>query len=352
MSGLAAFLQEQFWAITPERFAVLSAAFEGIEAGRYAFDSKASKVEASEYSIERGELRRAALGAPRGARQAKSVLVLPIVGTIYPRLAGADPLSGGCNLQETMAVLRRAVDDPHIASVILDFDSPGGMVSGVPEAARVIRSLRGRKPLTAVVNFQAASAAYYLAAQADEIVASPSATLGSVGVIATYLSAEKRIADQGYRVQTLRWPALKGEADGVRPLTDEALAHRMAQIRKIYDAFETDIALGLGIDRSTVARSFGQGRSFDAEQAVACGMAARILSFDGVLAEHASGRAEKQRAFRRSQGRAGMLDELPPLTSDSYGALNRVGSQIEALRAADAKAQQGRLAARWGIVQH
>ncbi len=61
-----------------------------------------------------------------------------------------------------MAVLRRAVMDPNIASVIADFDSPGGMVAGVPEAAAEIRQMKGIKLMSAIANFQMASAAFYL----------------------------------------------------------------------------------------------------------------------------------------------------------------------------------------------
>lgn len=61
-------------------------------------------------------------------------------------------------------------------------DSPGGGVGGVPEAFAALAAVRGRKPTVALSNPLMASAAYWLASAADQIVASPSALTGSVGV--------------------------------------------------------------------------------------------------------------------------------------------------------------------------
>jgi ClpP class serine protease len=60
------------------------------------------------------------------------------------------------------------------------------MTDGIPELAAEIRAARGKKPIVAVANYRAASAAYWLGSQADEFVASPSADVGSIGVFAAH----------------------------------------------------------------------------------------------------------------------------------------------------------------------
>lgn len=152
--------------------------------------------------------------------------------------------------------------------------------------------------MSAIANFQAASAAYYLASQFDEVVASPSSSLGSIGVVAQYISEGKALENAGMQVQTLRFPDKKAEADGVNPLSDEAMAYRMTQVRRTYDDFVGAIVRGLRIPRAKIEADFGQGRSLDAEQAVKVGMAHRIGTFDSVLAEHISGRVRTAGAFR------------------------------------------------------
>jgi len=70
--------------------------------------------------------------------------------------------------------VKTALADPDVGAVIVEVDSPGGQVDGVPEAAAMLRGLRGSKPIVAVSNTMAASAAYWLAAQADEVSVTPS----------------------------------------------------------------------------------------------------------------------------------------------------------------------------------
>ncbi len=313
MSRLAQFLQESLWMITPERYSAILGAIELIEAGRYSFELGEKKENLKPFMMIDGV--KAEYAEPRGQApgQARAVLVLPFQGTIYPRSGGTSPLSGGVSLQETMQVLRRAWADPGIGSIVGDFDTSGGMATGLPEFATEIRSMRGIKPMTAVVNFQAASAGYYIASQFDEVVASPSASLGSIGVIAQYVSRAKAIEDAGLKVQVLRYPALKAEADGIAELSDEAVAFRMGQIRKMYDQFEAAVAAGMRIDVADVSSNFGQGRSFDADEAVAVGMATRIGTFDGVLAEHIEGAVAKRKPYKMSRRERGMSDDDEPI---------------------------------------
>ncbi|MBX7187684.1 MAG: S49 family peptidase [Vicinamibacteria bacterium] len=354
---LSTVLNESLWLVTEERYAVIRGVIEGIERGSVVLDADAERIEepaahtvsaGSPNSRRKYDMAGAEPGA-RGAAAEKRTLIVPFHGTIYPRTGGMSPASGGTNMQQTMALIRRAVADPGISSIIGDFDSPGGMVAGVPEAAAEIRSLRGIKPMTAVASFQMASAAYYLGSQFDEIVASPSSSVGSIGVVAMYSSAAKALENEGMVVQMLKYPEYKAEADGVNPLTDEAFAFRMTQIRKTYDAFEAAVAAGLRIDRKVVAEKFGRGRSLDAQQAVKVGAAHRLGTFDDVLLEHLSGRISKQRAFRLSQGRVGMLDELPVLSGDARLALNRTADAVEAARKAEIAAQRIAHAKRWGF---
>ena len=75
-----------------------------------------------------------------------------------------------------------ALSSRQIRMSVFDGDSAWGEVDGTPELASEIFAARGQKPIIAVVNTLAASAAHWLAAQADEIVISPSAQAGSIGV--------------------------------------------------------------------------------------------------------------------------------------------------------------------------
>ncbi len=301
---LSSYLNESIWAVTEDRFATLRAAIEAIENGTVVREPETRTQEREPFLVmangdrvsarDEASLRAASRGT------AKAVLVVPFAGTIYPRMGGAAPPSGGTNLQATMSVLRRAVMDPSIASVIADFDSPGGMVAGIPEAAAEIRAMRGIKPMSSVANFQMSSAAFYLGSSFDEVVASPSSSLGSIGVVAQYVSEGAALEKAGIAVQTLKYPPLKAELDGVSPMSDEAMAYRMEQIRRIYDDFVSAVAAGLGISKAKVESDFGNGRSLDARDAVRVGMATRTATFDTVLADHMTGAIKRRNSFQRT----------------------------------------------------
>ncbi len=76
--------------------------------------------------------------------------------------------------------------DFNIDTIVLDVDSPGGNYYGTPETSSKIRAARDSKPIIAVANSLAASAAYWIASAADEIVVTPSGDVGSIGVLAVH----------------------------------------------------------------------------------------------------------------------------------------------------------------------
>jgi len=123
--------------------------------------------------------------APPVEEERGTIAVLNLSGPIVPRSSGVEDMSG-----PTMASLDRfsrafdeaAANDRHTA-IVLNVDSPGGRVDMVPEVAAKIRAARNDvRPIIAVANTYAASAAYWIASAADEIVVTPSGEVGSIGV--------------------------------------------------------------------------------------------------------------------------------------------------------------------------
>src|SRR4030095_3168899 len=102
------------------------------------------------------------------------IAVVNLSGFITQKPRVMSMLFGGTSTEGLTEMIRTAMSEPSIGAVILNVDSPGGNVFGVPEAASPIRSMRGAKPFVAIANPLAASAGYYLAAQADEVVMIPS----------------------------------------------------------------------------------------------------------------------------------------------------------------------------------
>jgi ClpP class serine protease len=115
-----------------------------------------------------------------GVTVAGAVAVIPLRGVITPRPSLFAMLFGfgGGGLQGFREDFRAALDDDDVGSILIDVDSPGGLVDLIPETAAEIRGGRGRKPIVAIANTRAASAAYWLGSQADELVVTPSGEVG------------------------------------------------------------------------------------------------------------------------------------------------------------------------------
>lgn len=119
----------------------------------------------------------------------------------------------------------KALEGP-APGIVLRIDSPGGMVSGCMETARTIRAMAdtARKTVTVYVDGQATSAAYALACVADNIVLTPTATVGSIGVRSVMLDVTAANEAAGLRVAMVTSGARKADGDPDVPLTADALA--------------------------------------------------------------------------------------------------------------------------------
>jgi signal peptide peptidase SppA len=232
----------------------------------------------------------AAQGPRRGRGQTVgSVGVIPIYGVIMPRANLMTEYSGGTTVSGLRAAFREALGDESIGAILFDVDSPGGQVDGIEELAAEIRAARGQKPMLALSNTIMASAAYYLAAQADEIIAAPSSLTGSIGVYTVYVDESR--ADEMAGVDVTIYKAGKYKAEGAYgPLSEEAAAAVQQRIDDYYGQFVGAVAKGRGVTAAAVRSGYGEGRALTADRAKAAGLVDRIDTFDGAIRRLATGR--------------------------------------------------------------
>jgi capsid assembly protease len=127
------------------------------------------------------------------------VAVVPIIGPVFRYSNLMTQISGATSLQLLARDFQTAADSSEISAIVLSIDSPGGQASGIAELAGVIRAARSRKPITAYVGDLAASAAYWLATAAEEIVLSPTGIVGSIGAVIQVSDTTTRDAAAGVR---------------------------------------------------------------------------------------------------------------------------------------------------------
>lgn len=244
--------------------------------------------------VETYDERRAAARA--ASRTAPRIAVVPVYGTILGRDWEFGQVShGGTTSAEALARKLRTLDaDAGIGAIVLDIDSPGGAVSNLPETGEVVASIG--KPVIAQVNSMACSAAYWLASQADEIVAAPSSEVGSIGVVMLHQDLREHLAQEGIGIEVLRAGEHKYAGNPFEELTDAARADLQARLDDIHAMFLAAVARGRGTTPKRVRSDFGDGRVFGAKEAARIGMVDRIGTLEDTLARLSSGARVRKRA--------------------------------------------------------
>lgn len=260
------------WMILPEKHAALCDVLRLHLQGKIAREEIEARLEAA------GGRKSAPM-----SRQIGSVAVIPVRGVISRRMNMMSEISGGTSIEQLTASFRQAVDDPGVKTILLDIDSPGGGVEGVPELAAEILAARQSKKVTAVADDMAASAAYWLASAANEICVTPSGSVGSIGVFAAHEDISKMMEFEGVNVSLISAGKYKTEANPYQPLSAEARASLQSQVDEFYGMFVKAVAKGRNTTQTSVREGFGQGRMVLAEQAVKAGMADRVETMDQAM---------------------------------------------------------------------
>lgn len=217
------------------------------------------------------------VGAPRSG----SVAVIPVYGAITQRATMMSMCDGGTSTQSISNALRQANADESVTSIVLDIDSPGGSVYGVSELAAEIRA--SSKPVTAVANSLAASAAYWLGTAASEFFVTPGGEVGSIGVWMAHEDWSKAVAEQGVAVTLISAGKYKVEGNPYEALTPEARDFMQSRTDDYYGAFTRDVAKGRNVSVDQVRAGMGQGRVLGAAQAKAENMVDGVMTFDQVI---------------------------------------------------------------------
>ena len=259
---------------------------------------------------------RAALAQEPGRRQTKrstsAVAVIPVTGIITYKRSVFSEFFGGTALVNVIAEINTAVDTPGVGAILMPFDSPGGTASGLIETAAVIRAARRVKPVVAVVDPLAASAAFWLATQATEIVITPSGHTGSLGVFAVHLSFAEALKKAGVKPTFISSTPEKVEQSEALPLSDEAKAAAQREVDLVYAAFLSDVALGRGKEVVQVRRNFGRGRLVNAKDAVSAGLVDRIGTLDQALSATLLLLQRGSRGATAPAGGTALHSSLPP----------------------------------------
>ena len=259
-----------------------------------------------------------ALGPPSG-----KVAVIPIHGTLVRRTSGIEAESGLASYTGIAAQLDAALASPEIAAILLDIDSPGGESGGVFDLADRIRAASEVKPVWAVANDMAFSAAYALASAATRVFVARTGGVGSIGVIAMHVDQSVKDAQDGVRYTAVFAGERKNDLNPHEPISNEAHAVLKAEVVRIYDLFVETVARHRGLDADAVRAT--EAGLFFGPDAVATGLADAVGSLEDALTQLTQSlsplptqvaTASQAGFLRNHQMESSMNDRTDPAASD------------------------------------
>lgn len=222
--------------------------------------------------------------APRGGiGRAGSIAVLPIRGTIVQYAEQLDMCEGGTTTREISQALASALADDTVGSILLHIHSPGGSVYGVQELGDEIRAANKQKPVVAMADSLAASAAYWLGSQAGEFYMTPGGEVGSIGVWQAHQDLSKHLEMLGVNVTLISAGKFKTEGHPYAPLDEEAARFLQLRTDDYYAAFTNAVSKGRNVPIAQVRDGMGQGRVLGADAALAEKMVDGLMTFPEVV---------------------------------------------------------------------
>ncbi|MBB3591718.1 signal peptide peptidase SppA [Rhizobium sp. BK529] len=299
---LAAFAGQP-WAMQPEKLEIISSFLM--------FKARGGSFTAEEVQARIGDSRN-----PDRVEPQAGIAILPVHGVISQRMAMMQDVSGGggTSTEALSQLFRAALADEGVKAIVFSHDSPGGGTYGVDELAAEIRNARGIKPIIAQVDSLSASASYYLASQADEIVVTPGGEAGSIGVYSVHEDISKLLEKEGVKPTLIRAQhgIYKAETANISPLSSDARDFLQQRVNLAEEAFINAVAAGRRVSTATVRDNFGKGRIFGAQELVKRGMADRIGTMQDTL--HRLGVSSPKMGASANSRRMFAAGETPPLS--------------------------------------
>lgn len=258
------------------------------------------------------------MSASRTFRIEGGVAIISVVGSLVNRGAWIGAYSGTTSYEGLAKQVGDAAADPKVKAIILDLDSPGGEATGMFTLAAKVAEVAKVKPVVAVVNDMAASAAYGIASQATEIVVTPTSVVGSIGVVLTHLDRSGELQSKGIKPTLIYAGSHKVDGNPFGPLSDAVKADLQMEVAKFYDQFVGLVAQGRGDRLTEQGARATEARVFIGQDAIDRGLADRMASFDAVLA---SLQSSKPGGFvgPKSGGRR-MADDTNTVTQEAHVA--------------------------------
>lgn len=234
---------------------------------------------------------------------------------------------------EILKQLKKFRKKSSIKAILLRVNSPGGTVAPAQEIYREIERTKKKKPVVVSMETVAASAAYYISSNADNIVCSRGTITGSIGVIMILPEIHKVIQKIGVDVNIIKAGKYKDLGVGVKPLGEDERNILENFTAEVHEQFISDVAKGREgkIDKEKL-KEIADGRFFTGEKAKEMGLVDTIGNFYDavkVAADLAKITTEPELVYPKKK----WDNVLDMLAESSIATINKVAERSRVLQA-------------------
>lgn len=259
-------------------------------------DTAMNALPAEMFSTKRQQDTRAGYGLVDG------VAVLHFGGALVHRTRMEADSTYLLGYNDMATAIENAMEDPNVHAILQVWDSPGGEAQGAFEFGQRMFDVRGRKPMLAIADGMACSAAYLGASAADELVVSGTGYAGSIGVVSRHVDVSGALAQDGIKVTHIFAGAHKVDGNPYEPLPEAVRADWQAEMDGLYNDFVQAVARHRNVDAALVRNT--QARTYRGVAAVAARLADRVGTTDALISELAGLRARSYPAGPTAQATA------------------------------------------------
>ena len=204
--------------------------------------------------------------------------IIPVVGVIGKGLSPLEKMMGAVDINDLSDQVDAMAADPAVDKIAFQVSSPGGTVTGVEELANKIRNLG--KPTMAYTDSEMASAAYWISSASDKVTASPSSSVGSVGVYMAIPDYSEAAKMAGIKMVVLKSGKFKGAGIEGTSLNEDQIQNLQASVETIHTEFKEAV----NMKRKMVKAEAMEGQVFSGKQAAAQGLVTGLAdSFNDAL---------------------------------------------------------------------
>ncbi|TAN60735.1 MAG: S49 family peptidase [Magnetospirillum sp.] len=281
---------------------------------------------------------------------ADGIAIVPVIGTLVARSGYLGAASGLTAYSDIAEAIEAAATDPGIRAILLDVDSSGGEVGGLFDLVDHIQTIRSQcgKPIWAVADEAALSAAYAIACTADRLYVTQTGEIGSIGVVAVHRDESGADAQAGLAWTFVHAGAAKVDGNPHQPLSDSARVALQADVDALYGKFTALVAERRRLSSEAIRAT--EAAVYRGDQAVAAGLADKVgtlrvalADLGAVLARPTVSRpiaARKEVPMSESQGDVPVIAAVPQPqvpTADLEQRLRAEYSEISAIAAQAAR---------------